>query len=122
MLLPGHTFLYSPPVVKIKELIEGGELGDIYFVSMSRVNLGLHQSDASVLWDLGPHDFSILRYWLDAIPAEVSAMTRSCVIPDIPDVAFVNLRFRQRHDRQPRALVALAEQAPPNDRSSARRR
>ena len=93
VLLPGHTFLYSPPVVRIKELIDTGELGDIYFVSMSRVNLGLHQSDASVLWDLGPHDFSILRYWLEAMPSEVSAMTRSCVFPDNPDVAFVNMRF-----------------------------
>ena len=93
VLLPGHTFLYSPPVVKIKELIDRGELGEIYFISMSRVNLGLHQSDASVLWDLGPHDFSILRYWLGELPAEVSAMTRCCVLPDIPDVAFVNMRF-----------------------------
>jgi predicted dehydrogenase len=93
VLLPGHTFLYSPSVVKIKELIDSGELGDIFFVSMSRVNLGLHQPDASVLWDLGPHDFSILRYWLDDLPAEVSAMTRSCVLPGVPDVAFVNMRF-----------------------------
>ena len=93
VLLPGHTFLYSPPVVRIKELIDAGELGDIFSVSMSRVNLGLHQSDASVLWDLGPHDFSILRYWLEDVPSEVSAMTRSCVFPDIPDVAFVNMRF-----------------------------
>jgi predicted dehydrogenase len=93
VLLPGHTFLYSPSVVKIKELIDSGELGDIYFISMSRVNLGLHQPDASVLWDLGPHDFSILRYWLDTLPGEVSAMTRACVFPDVPDVAFVNMRF-----------------------------
>jgi predicted dehydrogenase len=93
ILLPGHTFLYSPPVVKIKEFIDGGDLGEIYFVSMSRVNLGLHQPDASVLWDLAPHDFSILRYWLDDLPAEVSGMTRACVIPDTPDVAFVNMRF-----------------------------
>lgn len=93
VLLPGHTFLYSPPVLKIKELIERNELGEIYFVSMSRVNLGLHQSDASVVWDLGPHDFSILRFWLGGPPQEVSAMTRCCVIPDIPDVAFINARF-----------------------------
>ena len=65
--MPGHTFLYSPSV-KIKELIDSGELGEIFFVSMSRVNLGLHQPDASVVWDLGPHDFSILRYWLDELP------------------------------------------------------
>lgn len=93
VLLPGHTFLYSPPVVKIKELIDDGELGEIYSISMSRVNLGLHQPDASVLWDLGPHDFSILRFWLEDLPAEVSAMTRCCVFPDVPDVAFVNMRF-----------------------------
>ena len=94
VLLPGHTFLYSPPVVKIKDLIDSGELGEIYFISMSRVNLGLHQSDVSVVWDLGPHDLSILRYWLDAMPVEATALTRDCVFPGTPDVAFVNLRFQ----------------------------
>ena len=64
VLMPGHTFLYSPAVNCISDLLQSGELGDIYFISMSRVNLGLHQRDASVAWDLGPHDFSILRYWL----------------------------------------------------------
>jgi predicted dehydrogenase len=93
VLMPGHTFLYSPPVTRIRELIACGELGDIYFVSMSRVNLGLHQSDVSVVWDLGPHDFSILRYWLEETPLSVSALTRGCVIPEIPDVAFINLDF-----------------------------
>ena len=92
-LMPGHTFLYSPPVLKIKELLDAGALGDVYFVSMSRVNLGLHQPDVSVVWDLGPHDFSILRYWLGMLPTEVSALTRACVIPDTPDVAFINARF-----------------------------
>jgi predicted dehydrogenase len=93
VLMPGHTFLYSPPVEMIRGLIEGGELGDVYFVSTSRVNLGLHQSDASVLWDLGPHDFSILAYWLRDTPAYVSALSRGCVIPDTPDVAFINLEY-----------------------------
>jgi protoporphyrinogen oxidase/predicted dehydrogenase len=93
VLMPGHTFLYSPAVRTIKGLIDEGELGEIYFVSSSRVNLGLHQSDVSVVWDLGPHDFSILRYWLGALPAEVSALSRSCVIPHIPDVCFINLRY-----------------------------
>ncbi len=93
VLLPGHTFLYSPPVVKIKELLDAGELGDIYFVSLSRVNLGLHQPDVSVVWDLAPHDLSILSYWLGRLPAEVSAVTRSCVLPQTPDVAFVNMRY-----------------------------
>jgi len=93
VLMPGHTFLYSPPVMMVKQMIESGELGDIYFISTSRVNLGLHQSDVSVAWDLGPHDFSILRYWLDESPSHASAMARGCVIPSIPDVAFINLEF-----------------------------
>jgi predicted dehydrogenase len=93
VLMPGHTFLYSPPVTRIRDLIESGELGDIYFVSTSRVNLGLHQSDVSVVWDLGPHDFSILRYWLGETPLLASALARGCVIPTIPDVAFINLEF-----------------------------
>ena len=93
VLLPGHTFLYSPPVVKVKELLDAGTLGDIYFISLSRVNLGLHQPDVSVVWDLAPHDLSILSYWLGGMPSEVSALSRSCVLPKSPDVAFVNLRF-----------------------------
>jgi predicted dehydrogenase len=93
VLMPGHTFVYSPPVVTIRNLIAAGELGEIYFVSMSRVNLGLHQADVSVSWDLGPHDFSILRYWLDETPSHVSALSRGCVMPHMPDVAFINLEF-----------------------------
>ena len=93
VLMPGHTFLYSPPVHAVKQMIESGELGDIYFVSTSRVNLGLHQSDASVVWDLAPHDFSILHYWLREAPTHVTALSRGCIIPGTPDVAFVNLEY-----------------------------
>ena len=93
VLMPGHTFLYSPPVNTIRDLMLSGELGEIYFVSTSRVNLGLHQPDASVVWDLAPHDFSILRYWLGETPVRVSAMSRGCVIPSTPDVAFINLEY-----------------------------
>jgi predicted dehydrogenase len=93
VLMPGHTFLYSSPVTMIRDLIASGELGEIYFISTSRVNLGVHQPDVSVVWDLGPHDFSILRYWLDELPAKVSAVTRGCVIPSTPDVAFIDLVF-----------------------------
>src|SRR5204862_7175352 len=93
VLMPGHTFLYSPPVTAIKRLIDAGELGEIYFISTSRVNLGLHQPDVSVVWDLGPHDFSILRYWLQETPEYVAGMSRSCIIPGTPDVAFINLEF-----------------------------
>ena len=100
--MPGHTFLYSPPVDAIRRLISSGELGDIYFISTSRVNLGLHQADVSVAWDLGPHDFSILRYWLGETPSHVTALSRGCVIPSIPDVTFINLEF-------PSAAIAHVE-------------
>jgi predicted dehydrogenase len=93
VLMPGHTFVYSPPVTMIKDLIDSGELGEIYFVSTSRVNLGLHQPDVSVAWDLGPHDFSILRFWLDETPSHVTAISRGCILPGVPDVAFINLEF-----------------------------
>jgi predicted dehydrogenase len=93
VLMPGHTFVYSPPVTMIKDLIDSDELGEIYFVSTSRVNLGLHQPDVSVAWDLGPHDFSILRFWLDETPSHVTAISRGCILPDVPDVAFINLEF-----------------------------
>jgi predicted dehydrogenase len=94
VVMPGHTFLYSPPVTAVRELIRSGELGDIYFISTSRVNLGLHQPDVSVAWDLGPHDFSILRYWLEETPTHVAALSRGCIVPDVPDVAFINLEFQ----------------------------
>jgi predicted dehydrogenase len=93
VLMPGHTFLYSPPVNTIRSMIENGELGEIYFVSTSRVNLGLHQADVSVVWDLGPHDFSILRYWFDQTPVHASAISRACVLPHVPDVAFIDLEY-----------------------------
>jgi predicted dehydrogenase len=93
VLMPGHTFLYSPPVVAIHELIRSEALGTLYFISTSRVNLGLHQPDVSVTWDLGPHDFSILQFWLGETPTFVSTLSRGFVMRTIPDVAFVDLEF-----------------------------
>jgi len=93
VLMCGHTFLYSPPVRAVKDLIDDGELGDLYFVSASRVNLGLHQRDVSVVWDLGPHDFSILLYWLGCPPSAIRATGRDSIVPGIADVAFVTMEF-----------------------------
>ena len=93
VLMCGHTFLYSPPVRAIRSLIERGELGDLFFISSSRVNLGLHQRDVSVIWDLGPHDFSILLYWLGAPPHTIRATGRDSIGPGIADVAFVTMEF-----------------------------
>jgi predicted dehydrogenase len=92
-LMVGHTFVFSPPVHKVKQIIDSGELGEIFFVTSSRVNLGLHQRDVSVVWDLAPHDISILHYWLDETPNRVSVAGRACINPGIPDVAFINLTF-----------------------------
>jgi predicted dehydrogenase len=93
ILMCGHTFLYSPPVRAIKRMISEDKLGDIYFISSSRVNLGLHQRDVSVIWDLGPHDFSILLYWLSEMPTSVRAIGRDSIVKGIVDVAFVTLTF-----------------------------
>lgn len=93
VLMCGHTFVYSPPVRTVKRLIEQGKVGDIYFISSSRVNLGLHQRDVSVIWDLGPHDFSILLYWLSELPTRVRAVGRDSIVKGIADVAFVTLNF-----------------------------
>ena len=93
VLMCGHTFLYSPPVQAVKALIDQGELGEIYFISSSRVNLGLHQRDVSVIWDLGPHDFSILLYWLGTPPRNVRASGRDSIVPGTTDVAFVSMEF-----------------------------
>src|SRR3954469_12254654 len=101
-IMCGHTFLYSPAVRAVKELLRSGDLGEIYFISSSRVNLGLHQRDVSVIWDLGPHDFSILLYWLGEFPSRVQAIGRDSVVRGIPDVAFVDLSF-------PSGVVAHAE-------------
>jgi predicted dehydrogenase len=93
VLMCGHTFIYSPPVRAIKGMLEAGQLGSIYFISSSRVNLGLHQRDVSVIWDLGPHDFSILLYWLNEMPTKVRAVGRDSIVKGIADVAFVSLTF-----------------------------
>ena len=93
VLMCGHTFLYSPPVRAIRELIDSGELGELFFISSSRVNLGLHQRDVSVIWDLGPHDFSILLYWLGMAPSAIRATGRDSILHGIADIAFVTMEF-----------------------------
>jgi predicted dehydrogenase len=101
-LMCGQTFLYSPPVRAVKRLIDARELGDIFFISSQRVNLGLHQRDVSVIWDLGPHDFSILLHWLGEMPELITATGRDSIVPGIHDVAFISLQF-------PSGIVANVE-------------
>ena len=92
VLMPGHTFVYSPPVVKIRELIQRGALGDVYFVTSSRLNLGKYQRDG-VICDLAPHDLSILLYWLDEPVTSVTTSALSVLEPGVPTTAFLTLTF-----------------------------
>ncbi|MBU2600349.1 Gfo/Idh/MocA family oxidoreductase [bacterium] len=96
VVMVGHTFEYTPAVNKIKEIINSGELGEIYYVDMSRLNLGLFQRDINVIWDLAPHDLSILMYVLEKRPISLSAFGTSHVIEGIEDVAMVRLEFSER--------------------------
>src|SRR5712691_413137 len=92
-LMVGHTFVYNPAVVNVRERIVRGDLGKIYYVDSQRVNLGLHQFDINVLWDLGPHDVSITLYWLDEEPEWVQCSGACFAQPDIEDVVFLMIGF-----------------------------
>jgi predicted dehydrogenase len=92
VLMPGHTFIYSPAVNAVRELIHTGVVGDIHFVTSSRMNLGKYQSDG-VVCDLAPHDLSILLYWLDQPLVEVAASGSSVFQEGISETAFLTLTF-----------------------------
>jgi len=92
VLMPGHTFLYSPAVNKIRDLIVGGELGEIYFVTSARMNLGIYQPDG-VIRDLLPHDLSILLHWLGRRVTTVSASGSTVFQEGVPETAFLTLGF-----------------------------
>jgi predicted dehydrogenase len=93
VLMVGHLLEYHPAVDYIKGLIERGELGDVYYAYMQRVNLGKIRTDENALWSLAPHDVSILLYLLGEEPDEVEATGQAFLQPDIEDVVFLTLRF-----------------------------
>lgn len=93
VLMVGHTFLYNAAVKKIKEYIDKGELGEIYYIFSQRLNLGKIRSDINAMWNLAPHDISIVLYWLNEHPSAVSAKGMSFIQDGIEDVAFMNLDF-----------------------------
>jgi predicted dehydrogenase len=92
VLMPGHTFLYSPAVNKVRALIKSGEVGDVYFITSSRMNLGIYQSDG-VVTDLAPHDLSIMLYWLDRPVSTVAASGSTIFQNGVPETAFLTLWF-----------------------------
>jgi len=93
VLMVDHTFVYTGAVRKIKELVVSGGLGDIYYYDSVRVNLGLFQHDASVIWDLAVHDLSIMDYLLNFQPAAVSATGMGHIPGEPEDVAYLTLFF-----------------------------
>src|SRR5207249_5089730 len=92
-LMVGHTFVYNPAVVAVKEILESDGIGRVHYIDSQRVNLGLHQFDINVLWDLGPHDVSIMLYWLGEEPEWVSCTGARYIQPTIEDVVFLEMGF-----------------------------
>lgn len=95
-LMVGHTFLYNPAVETVRRVILSGELGEIYYLDATRVNLGLLQPDINVMWDLAPHDLSIFNFILEEDPIKVSAIGGVYINKSggLPEVVYVTLRYR----------------------------
>ncbi|MCM8781182.1 MAG: Gfo/Idh/MocA family oxidoreductase [Candidatus Omnitrophica bacterium] len=92
-LMVGHTFLFNPAVNKIKEIICKGDLGRLYYIHARRTNLGPIRFDVNALWDLAPHDVSIINYLLGSMPNEVSAEAIRFLPHKLEDVGFIILRY-----------------------------
>jgi predicted dehydrogenase len=96
VLMVGHTFVYHPAVQVLREIVHSGELGRIYYANAQRLNLGVFQRDINVMWDLAPHDISILMSVLGKQPVAVSARGSAYVRDTIEDVAYLDVRFPER--------------------------
>jgi predicted dehydrogenase len=93
ILMVGHTFIYSTPVKKIREFVQGGELGELLYISARRLNLGLVQNDINAAWDLAPHDISIILYVLEYEPVSVNCQGKSYVATGVEEVTNMTLNF-----------------------------
>ncbi len=93
-LMIGHTFIYSSPVRKIKDIINSGDLGEIMYIGSRRLNLGLYQQDINVTWDLAPHEISIILYVLNEEPAYVNCQGKAHVTKDIEDITNMTIDFK----------------------------
>jgi predicted dehydrogenase len=93
VLMPGHLLLYHPGVLKLKELIDEGELGEVLCVYGNRVNLGIVRSNENALWSLGVHDLSVILYLIDEEPELATAQGSASIHPGVQDVVFCFLRF-----------------------------
>ena len=94
LLMVDHTFLYTGAVAKMKQLNDSGELGNIKYLDSTRINLGLFQSDINVLWDLAPHDISILNYIIDEKPYSVNATGITHTGNEIENIAYLTINYK----------------------------
>jgi predicted dehydrogenase len=94
VLMVGHTFLYSPPIQKIKEIVDSGDIGEIQYISARRLNLGLFQKDINVAWDLAPHDLSIILHIMGERPLTVNCTGSAHITPGVEDVTAMFLQFK----------------------------
>jgi predicted dehydrogenase len=97
-LMVGHTFEYNPAVRKLAELVRGEKLGDLYYLDSARLNLGLYQNDVNVIFDLGPHDVSIMNYVLGRKPVAVQAWASRYAHRRLEDVAYLRLYYDEGLD------------------------
>ena len=93
VLMVGHTFLYSAPVRKIKEIVDNHDIGDLRYISARRLNLGLFQKDINVAWDLAPHDISIILYIMEEQPHSLNCRGAAHITSGIEDVTSMTLHF-----------------------------
>jgi predicted dehydrogenase len=93
VLMPGHLLLYHPGVLKLKELIAAGELGEVLCIYGNRQNLGIVRTNENALWSLGVHDLSVILYLLDEDPESATAQGRDFLTPGVEDVVFCFLSF-----------------------------
>jgi predicted dehydrogenase len=92
-LMVGHTFEYNPAVLKLREIMQSGELGRVYYIDTARLNLGIYQPDINVIWDLAPHDISIINYLLGSHPTVVQAWGSPHAHTFLEDVAYLRLHY-----------------------------
>lgn len=95
VLMVGHTFLYSPAVRKIKEIVENGDIGEIRYISARRLNLGLFQKDINVAWDLAPHDISIILHIMQEMPFRMNCQGAAHITQGVEDVISMYLQFSE---------------------------
>lgn len=100
ILMTGHTVIYNESIKVVKDLIGSGEIGDVYYIYASRLNLGIVRSDVNVMWNLAPHDISVISYLLDKKPVSVSAKGLSYIQDNIEDVVYLNITFENSINAQ----------------------